>query len=91
MSYEIKKILIPHATGPRNPGDQAILLSEIELLRNIFPSVRPVVHSSDPNLYTDSSFASSLKHTIYSWVVFDNPKAGVRFLRFFEFLVRLFF
>lgn len=71
-------ILIPNATSPKNPGDQAILNVLIDLVKNAHPSALITVHSTDPHLYSDVKLTT--KHTLYSWSVFEDRKTIARLL-----------
>lgn len=74
-------ILIPNATGPSNPGDQAILKSLLALLRSSFPpSTDITIHSSDPHLYKKEK-RIKIKPTLYMWAGFQNRNPIIRMIR----------
>lgn len=80
------KILIPNATGPSNPGDQAILMSMITILRSSIPEVEEItIHSSDSHLYKKTP-GIKVKPTLYAWAGFENKNPFVRVLRLYRLL-----
>lgn len=81
------KILIPNATGPSNPGDQAILQSMIRILRQIPVKIDEIaLHSTDHHLYK-KSHGIKVKPTIYMWAGFQNKNPLVRMIRLFRLLL----
>ncbi len=83
---EDKHILIANATGPTNIGDQAMLQTLLDLLKNAYPHRKIVVHSSVPDLYTN--FPHKVKHTLYSWSVFETQTTVVRIKRMIDLLTK---
>lgn len=83
---KIATILIPNATGPTNPGDQAILHNLLHLIGQSIPKSRYIIHSSDPHLYkTDPNIA--YKPTLYMWAGFQNRATIIRIIRLFRLLI----
>ncbi|MEN9407215.1 MAG: hypothetical protein RLZZ455_431 [Candidatus Parcubacteria bacterium] len=81
------KILIPNATGPSNPGDQAILHSMIGMLRKLPVMIDEIaLHSTDHHLYK-KSHGFKVKPTIYMWAGFQNKNPLVRMIRLMRLLL----
>jgi colanic acid/amylovoran biosynthesis protein len=86
---KVLKVLIPNATSPKNPGDQAMLSVLIGLIKQVHRKAVITVHTTDPQLYTNS--AVKINHTLYSWSVFENRSVLVRFVRLMKLLMQYVF
>lgn len=82
------KILIPNATGPTNMGDQAVLSGLLDILERNFPKGKITVHSTDPAQYPRQR-PYVVRHTLYSWAVFDKPQFFTRLQRFIQLFVAM--
>lgn len=80
------KILIPNASSSKNVGDLAILTSLLHFLNGNFSTADITIHSADPNSLTTIVF-KPIKHTLYSWAVFENKNLFIRTFRCLQLLL----
>jgi len=80
------RVLIPNATSPKNPGDQAMLSVLIDLVKRAHPGAHIIVHTTDPQLNKDADI--TVRDTLYSWSVFDKRSILSRIVRVTQLLVQ---